>query len=198
MALPTGLHSLGPGDGTLSVSTGRSGAAAQAGHDLLIHVTDWQATLELAEDPGRSRVTLDADAASFRVQEGMGGMKALDDDDKDSIRKSIDDNVLRRQGISFRSSEVRQSGNGGRLSIQGDLTLAGQTRPTGFDLIVGDDGKLSATAVVKQSDWGIKPHSALFGALKVADEVRVALDARLPVDVTPVAGSHRGPAAQSR
>ena len=47
-------------------------------------------------------------------------------------------------------------------------------------LAIGDDGSLKASAVIKQSDWGIKPYSALFGALKVADEVDVALDAQAP------------------
>ena len=38
MSLPAGTHTLGPENGTLSVRTGRTGAAAKAGHDLLIHV----------------------------------------------------------------------------------------------------------------------------------------------------------------
>jgi hypothetical protein len=33
--------------------------------------------------------------------------------------------------------------------------------------------------VIKQTDWGMKPYSTLFGALKVVDEVEVSLDARL-------------------
>ena len=45
MSLQTGTYRLGPDDGTLSVRTGRTGAAAKAGHDLLIHVTAWEATL---------------------------------------------------------------------------------------------------------------------------------------------------------
>ena len=65
-------------------------------------------------------------------------------------------------------------------ACEGELTLAGTTRPLAFDLDVGDDGRLRAVAVVKQSDWGMKPYSALFGALKVADEVRVEIDAGLP------------------
>ena len=64
--------------------------------------------------------------------------------------------------------------------MQGDLTLVGATRPIAFDLVVGDGGRLSGSTVITQSDWGIKPYSALFGALKVADEVEVALDASLP------------------
>ena len=35
---------------------------------------------------------------------------------------------------------------------------------------------LTGSATVKQSDWGMKPYSALFGALKVADEVEVAFE----------------------
>jgi len=31
--------------------------------------------------------------------------------------------------------------------------------------------------MVKQTDWGIAPYSALFGALQVADEVEVVIDA---------------------
>ena len=36
---PAGGIRLGPDDGTLSLRTTRTGAAAKAGHDLLIHVT---------------------------------------------------------------------------------------------------------------------------------------------------------------
>ena len=49
-----------------------------------------------------------------------------------------------------------------------------------FDLAVGDDGSLDATAVVTQSGWGMKPYSILFGSLKVVDEVEVRLEGKLP------------------
>jgi polyisoprenoid-binding protein YceI len=63
--------------------------------------------------------------------------------------------------------------------VQGELTLAGQAAPLTFELTAAD-GSLGGSAVIKQSDWGIKPYSALFGALKVADEVTVVVEARLP------------------
>jgi polyisoprenoid-binding protein YceI len=178
MSIQEGTHKVGPRSGTLSVRTGRTGAAAKAGHNLLIHVTAWEATLEVGGDPAQMSLALDADATSLRVREGSGGMQALGDDDKASIEKSIDDDVLKRTGIEFRSTEV-QSAADGRLNVQGELTLAGKARPVSFDLTV-DDGKLSGSCVVKQSDWGIKPYSTLFGALKVVDEVEVAIDASLP------------------
>ncbi len=89
---------MGPENGTLSVRTGRTGAAAKAGHDLLIHVTAWEATLEVGDDPAQTSITLDADATSLRVREGTGGMQALGDDDKANIQQTIDDEVLQRQG----------------------------------------------------------------------------------------------------
>ena len=51
-------------------------------------------------------------------------------------------------------------------------------RPLAVDVTAGDDGALSAVAVVKQSEWGLAPYSALFGTLKVADEVRVEVVGR--------------------
>ncbi len=179
MPLEPGTHSLGPENGTLSVNTKRSGAAAEAGHDLVIHVTSWKATLEVGEDPTQSRIELDADATSLRVREGTGGLKALGEDDKSSIQKTIDDDVLKRKGIEFRSTAIQPSDDGNLISVRGELTLVGTTRPIVFDVTVGGAGKLSGSAVVKQTDWGIKPYSALFGALKVADEVEVVLDASL-------------------
>jgi hypothetical protein len=41
------------------------------------------------------------------------------------------------------------------------------------------DGTLAATIVVKQTEWGMKPYSALFGALKVLDDVEVVLEGHL-------------------
>jgi polyisoprenoid-binding protein YceI len=178
VSLQTGTYKLGPGDGTLSVRTGRTGAAAKAGHDLLIDVTAWEATLTVGHDPATTSIELEADATSLRVREGKGGMQSLGDDDKANIQQTIDDDVLKRRAIAFRSTSV--TGGDGGLSVQGELTLAGTTRPLAFDLDVGEDGRLSAVAVVKQSDWGMKPYSALFGALKVADDVRVEIDAGLP------------------
>ena len=178
MSLKAGTYQLGPGDGTLSIRTGRTGAAAKAGHDLVIEVTAWEGTLRIGDDPADTSVEVGADATSLHVREGTGGMQSLGDDDKANIRTTIHDDVLKGRAITFRSTAVTRAD--GRLDVQGELTLAGTTRPLAFDLAVGDDGRLSGAAVVKQTDWGMKPYSTLFGALKVADEVRVEIDAAVP------------------
>ena len=110
----------------------------------------------------------------------VGARFALGDDDKASIQETIDDEVLMRQGIGFRSTAVQTVADGGRIGVQGELTLVGKTCPSAFDLELDEHGKLRGNAVVKQTDWGITPYSTLFGALKVADEVEVVFDGRLP------------------
>ena len=183
MSIPAGTYTFGPENGALWVMTTRTGAAAPAGHDLLIHVTTWQATLEVGEDPAQTSVVFDADATSLRVRDGIGGMQPLGDDDKANIQETIDDEILKRTAIEFRSTSVERGADGSRISVQGDLTLVGQSRPIAFDLTVGDDGKLSGSTVVKQTNWGMTPYSTLFGALKVGDEVKVVIDASFgPVD----------------
>ncbi|HEY7398579.1 MAG TPA: YceI family protein [Gaiellaceae bacterium] len=177
MPIAPGRHVLGPENATLSVRTGRAGAAAMAGHDLLFHVTAWEAVLEVGDGSHPATVSLDADSTSLRVRQGTGGVQPLEDDDIASIEQTIDDEVLRGTGIAFRSTVVDVAADGKSLRVQGELTLAGATRALVFDVAVGADGELRGSTVLKQSDWGMKPYSALFGALKVADEVEVAIDA---------------------
>ena len=178
--LQAGAYVLGPGDGTLSVRTKRTGAAAKAGHNLLFHVTSWEARLTVGADAAATRLELDVDAGSLRVIEGTGGMQALGDDDKANIEQTIDKEVLQRQAITFRSTQVKLAADGSGLRVQGDLTLLGRSHPLAFDVAVSDGGTLSAVAIVKQTDWGMKPYSALFGALKVVDEVEIEIDVHLP------------------
>jgi len=52
VAPAAGTYHLGPDDGTLSLHTRRTGAAAKAGHDLLIDVTAWEGTLTVGDSPG--------------------------------------------------------------------------------------------------------------------------------------------------
>jgi polyisoprenoid-binding protein YceI len=161
------------------VHTKRTGAAAKAGHNLTMHVGAWEAVLEVAAEAGAASLEVTADGSSLRVVEGTGGMQSLGDDDKANIEQTIDEEVLKAQAITFRSSRVEQSPEGS-LAVEGGLTLLGATRPLSFAVAVGDDGTLACRAVVKQTDWGMKPYSALFGTLKVVDEVELSLDARLP------------------
>lgn len=169
MSIPEGTHSIGPSNGSLKVKTGREGAAAKAGHDLVIGVNSWDATVEGGASPS---IKLTADPASMEVIEGTGGAKALSDKDKDDIKKSITGKVLGSSPISFESREVTDS------AAKGDLSIAGSSSTVDVPLNVSGD-TISGSISLSQSEFGIKQFKALMGALKVSDEVTVEFEGRL-------------------
>jgi polyisoprenoid-binding protein YceI len=176
VALASGIHRLGPENASLQVKTYREGMAAKVGHDLVIDVARWDATVDLTN----STIELNADARSLEVREGLRGLKPLTDKDRTEIRNNIDDKILRGQPIAFRSTAVRVAEGDGPLVVEGELTMAGNTRPITAQLDVGTDGRVTGTIPLTQSAWGIKPYRGLMGALKVRDELEIVLDARLP------------------
>jgi hypothetical protein len=136
----------GPDNARLTVHTTRAGAAARAGHDLTILVERWSATLD---DDG---LALEASPSSLRVLEGHGGVTPLGDAEKATIEQRIED-LLPDAPITYR---------------RGELTLNGVTRPLEYTFD-GTEGR----AELRQTDFAIKPFSALLGALKVADRVEI-------------------------
>jgi hypothetical protein len=164
-------YEFGPDGGILEVRTRKGGAASKAGHNLRMQVTNWSAKLDL----GRPSLELSADARSLRVLEGSGGMLPLGAEEKAAIPQTIDEEVLKGSPIEFRSTHLER--NGSRLDVEGELDLFGSRRPVAFHLDLGDDGHVSGSARIKHSDWDVKPYSALFGTLKVADEVEISVDA---------------------
>jgi polyisoprenoid-binding protein YceI len=173
--LPPGRHSLGPADGSLRVKTYREGVAARVGHDLVLEVGTWEATVE--GDPAPA-ISLRADSTSLRVLTGERGVKPLTDHDRGEIGKNIDKKILHGRPIEFRSTAVTPSGDA--LAVEGELTLDGTTRPVQARLRLEPEGRLTGTIEVVQSRWGITPYRGLMGALKVRDDVEIVVDARLP------------------
>jgi polyisoprenoid-binding protein YceI len=175
---------LGPSNATLTVHTGRAGMAAKAGHDLVLVASRWSGSLTLEpEDGSQSRMALNVDAGGLEVREGTGGVKPLTDDDRAEIKANIAKKVLhtdRHPEITFVSTTIEPTGDGS-YDVVGDLTLAGTTRPVRFQLDVepsADGTILRASVAIAQSDFGIKPFSALMGTLKVADRLEVRAEAR--------------------
>src|SRR5215207_2833105 len=181
MAIATGSYTLGPETASLQVKTYREGVAAKVGHDLVLEVTRWEATVDIAADRESARVELSADSRSMEVQEGVRGVKPLTDKDRGEIRRNIDEKALHGQPISFRSSAVRLVDGDGRLVVEGELTISGSTRPITGRLDIDGEGRVSGTIPLVQSSWGIKPYRGLMGALKVRDELEIVIAARLPV-----------------
>lgn len=185
MTIARGTHSIGPQDGTVAIHTYRAGMGAKVGHDLVLQATRWSGSVDLDPDnPSASAVDVTIDARSFQVVSGTGGVKPLSDKDRADICKNIDEKILHTAKfpeITFRSTEV--VGAPPQLTVHGELAIHGQTRPVTLDVAVEDGGggaRARATTTIVQSDFGIKPFTAMLGALKVRDDVGLDIDVGLP------------------
>jgi len=180
MSIADGSYSLGPDFGQLLIKTSRTGLGARAGHDLTLEVTRWQAEVNVdSADAAGSSVSVEADAGSFEVRTGTGGVKPLSEADRAEIRKTIREKILqtaRHQAITFRSTRV--AGTPESFSIDGELTITGRTEPiTVHGRLAGD--RVEGSATIVQSRWGIRPYTAFLGALKLSDEVTVEFSIRV-------------------
>ena len=170
---------IGPATGDLLIRTRRAGLAATVGHDLTIVATQWAGEVTTGDDPETTELSVDVDLASLAVRDGAGGASPLSDHDRSQIHDTMR-RILTPSGAAvarFEARAVATTAGGG--SIDGTLSLHGVTQPVRLAVTrTGTDG-YQGTATVRQSAYGIKPYSAMLGALKLRDEVQIDVDVRL-------------------
>ncbi|MGH3811413.1 MAG: YceI family protein [Pseudonocardiaceae bacterium] len=151
------------------VSVFREGLLTTFGHDVTLQVTSL--SLEVGDD---DTITADFDASALRVT-----TDAVSASDRKDIERNAEKTLETRKypKIEFRSVSVVRDGD--RARIEGDLTLHGVTSPISVE--ARDDGKRwNAKIVLDQRKFGIKPFSAMLGALKVKPEVEVDISVPHP------------------
>src|SRR5882724_7316985 len=181
MTIKPGTYNLGPSDGRLQVRTGRAGMASKVGHDLTLEASNWKATVTVDADPAQSQVKATIEPRSLEVVSATGGAKPVSDKDKNDIKKNIA-GLLGNNSITFESTAVKARDEN-NVAVTGNLSIASQSRQVTLDLTMQPDGStahLKGKVPIVQSNFGVKPFSAMMGALKVKDEVEVDLDVKLP------------------
>ena len=154
---------------------------AKLAHDLILTPTQWSGTMNVdADNPAASSASLTIDARSIEIVEAVGGMKGLSDKDRRDIGKNIDEKVLetgRHPQLTFESTSV--SGSEPNFTAAGNMTIRGTTRPVNVALTV-NGSQVTARTSISQRDFGIKPFSAMMGAIKLRDDVDFELTVDLP------------------
>lgn len=176
MAISPGEYAIGPEHDTLRLRTGRQGLAAQVGHDLTIEVTRWSGRVTVGDTPADSSVQVTVDTGSLRVVEGVGGVTPLSEKDKGEIARNARKilNADRQPEATFRADTLDST-----TALTGTLTILGRTNSLELRITELGDSRFSAAGRVNQSDYGIKPYTALFGALKLADAIEVIAEVNL-------------------
>jgi polyisoprenoid-binding protein YceI len=190
MEFPTGTFTLSNENASLKIRTSREGLGARAGHDLVIHVTHWEAIAE--SDGAPPDVSAEVDPNSLQIVEGTGGVKPLTDGDRSDIKGDLQKKVLetdRYPRIVFRGRHwqvLSEDATHTVAKLSGDLELHGQRAPLELEVDlkrVNGAIQVKATTAVVQSRWGIKPFTAFLGALKVADPIQIEVEATVPATV---------------
>jgi polyisoprenoid-binding protein YceI len=179
--VPEGTYSFGPAEGQLLVKVFREGVAARVGHDLVLEARSWTGKAAVGASPAASTLEVTVDVASLTVLDAVGGTRPLSRSDRGDIKRNLEEKILdvrRFPTVSFASTGVIWSGDS-ELTLNGDLSIMGTSRPVAMRMRIGG-GRARGSLTVTQTHWGIKPFSALMGALKVRDAVEVTLDVAVP------------------
>ena len=147
------------------VYTFREGLLSAVGHDLCLRVERFG--VEITGDASAPSILARFDAASLRVTGDVSPADAR------KIEGHAAGDVLAARKfptIELRSTRVVRDGE--RARVEANLTLHGATRPIAFDA-VADASDWRAEVRLDQRDFGIKPFTAMLGALRVRPDVLV-------------------------
>jgi polyisoprenoid-binding protein YceI len=182
MAPDSGTYKLGPSNASLTVRTTKAGLGGKLAHDLTLEARRWSGSVTFDKaDLAASIIEVSVAAMSLVVIDSFGGVKPLSDADRKAIVRNINEKVLQTNkypDITFRSTAIR--GTADTYTVTGDLTITGTTRPVSLAVTVDEGGQVTVRAKVAQTEFGIKPYSAMLGALKVSDEVQIDATLTLP------------------
>jgi hypothetical protein len=167
---------LDPRSARCTVYVYREGLLAAVGHDLKLAVT--QFTIDV-DWPART-VRAQFDARSMQVQCAMVDGQERPGEPSDGDKRKIEGNIARDvlqadryPTISFESDEVKSVPDG--YSVEGRLSLHGTEKSIAFVATVHDQ-RATARIGLEQTDFGIRPFSAMLGALRIKAHVDVELD----------------------
>lgn len=159
------------------VFTFKEGLLSAVAHDLEIRVT----AFEVEVDEEKSRLTARFDPRSLRVVAALHGGReapgALSEGDKKKIDESTAHDVLHskeHREIRFELKTRRAVSDGWQLD--GDLELNGKKKAILVTVRTTGD-RYVAEATLHQPDFGIKPFTAMLGALKIRPDVKVRFSA---------------------
>lgn len=162
------------------VYTYKEGALSAVAHDLRLHADRF----DLEVDRASHRVRMRVDASSLRVDGIMRGERldpaGMAEDERAKVEEIVRTQILH----SDRYPEITLNGwledeGSDSGTMQGDLTLHGVTRSVESRLR-SEDGRVIAEIVLHQPDYGLRPYSAMFGAMRVRAQVRVVVEVPAP------------------
>ena len=174
-------------DSLLRILAFRGGALAKAGHNHVIASHDISGTFYVPDDVLRSTfelhipvAQLTIDEPGLRTQEGADFPTEVPESAKEGTRKNMLSDALlsgaQYPELTLVSQQIEPGSLASSVRANVLVTVRGQTHtvavPVSYSL-AGGELVASGDLTIKQTDLGLKPFSAMLGALQVQDELRV-------------------------
>jgi polyisoprenoid-binding protein YceI len=152
---------------TITIHVGKAGMLSAAGHNHVVSAPISAGTVRQSPNPS---IEFKVVTAKMSVQPDP----KVDAKTQSEIQKDMEEMTLETSKfpeIAFRSSRIEKLA-GGQWSVTGDLSLHGVTRPVTLTVKQTGDA-YTGHAILKQTDFGIKPVSVGGGMVKVKNEVEI-------------------------
>jgi polyisoprenoid-binding protein YceI len=119
---------------------------------------------------------------SVELKVRSGELRVMDREVSDKDRNTIQSTMLgptvldaeKFPEIKFRSTEIKRL-TGDKWTIEGELTLHGQTHPVKVE-VEGQEGHYRGRAVIAQKEFGMEPVRVAGGTVRVKNEVQVEFE----------------------
>jgi polyisoprenoid-binding protein YceI len=172
-------YRLEPGQSRFTVQAFAAGMLSFLGHNPTFAVRDVRGEMRLDHSTvgGSLLVVVRADSLELLDQ-----IKPADRQEIEQRMRQEELETTKFQEIRFEAESLsgrEAEGNQYRLQLRGRLELHGVTRPVelGAQLRVFRDGaRVTGECPLSLSEYGIRPVTALAGAIKLKDQLRVAFD----------------------
>jgi polyisoprenoid-binding protein YceI len=164
-------HAIDTKQSTLTIHVGKAGMFSALGHEHEIRGTISGGSAETGAHP------------SVEVHVNARELTVIDRDESEKARTEVQSTMLgpevldsgRFNDIVFKSTSAESTGDR-QWTLHGDLSLRGQTRPVTVRVTL-KDGRYAGEAIVKQTDFGIKPPG--MAGVRATDEVRIEFEVQL-------------------
>lgn len=172
-----------PNSADCFVFTYKEGLLSSMAHDLRLKVARF--TLKITPESVQGRWDAGSLQVDTTMRDGREAPGLLGPRDLEKIARTIREDVLksdRHPEIVFKSESVTIAGElatASTAAIRGTLTLAGRAKTIAISARRAGDRWL-AEVTLHQPDFGVKPYSAMLGALKIKPDVKVLVS--VPAD----------------
>src|SRR5690348_3619981 len=168
-------YAIDPGRSRFTVQAFAAGLLSSFAHSPTFAVRDYRGEVRLGSTVESLGLDIDVNPESLDLEDRVTDLerREIEGRMRDDVLELSRYHALCFRGRATRAEPIDQGRY--RLVIGGELTLHGATHPHPIDaelIVFGDGLRLGGGSALRMSEYGVRPVTALGGAIKLKDELR--------------------------